>query len=299
MVALLATGCVTAQTETEVAAPRAETTLASGWPVPAAPPGTPVPTTGTGQAETTTTQVPDLRCEVAAVPPSAGLDPFYEQGCDLDGFWVVSAAVVDPDVLEAAGELAIAFFEHDPDLAAQMQASGVRLGVIGEHQQPTDMPEYRDLNEAFPETNWDERGRGYGATVERPLVSGAEENITCDPTDRWFGEDILLHEFSHTVHQFGLAVIDPDFEQELTSAYENAIEYELWTGSYAETNSIEYWAEMVQIYFGRNFDVWPTGGVEPADSRADLERWDPQMFALIDRHLSGLVLPESCHDSDR
>lgn len=234
-------------------------------------------------------------CDIGPVPPSAGLDPFYTQGCRIDGFWVVAHHDVDPEAIIRAAGTVERILATDERLASTLAADGIRLGIIGRDQQTTDMPEYRDLNTAFPETDWDARARGLGATLDRPLVSAGEENVLCLPDDRYLGEDILLHEFSHVLHEFGYTSLDPGFDDELLAAYHMALDEGSWSGTYAETNHHEYWAEGVQSYFERNLAADPADGIHgPIDTRTELAAADPALHALIDRLLGGVELPPQC-----
>lgn len=234
-------------------------------------------------------------CQVEPVPAAAGLDPFYTQGCRIDGFWVVANDVVDAQAIEQAADTVAPILAADPQLAATLTETGIRLGVIGREQRTTEMPEYRDLNEVFPETDWDTRARGLGATVERPLVSAGEENILCLADDRYLGEDILLHEFSHVLHEFGYATLDPDFDADLFAAYQQAVDRGTWNDTYAGSNHHEYWAEGVQSYFGRNLTAEPADGIHgPIDTRAELEVADAALYALIDQRLGTVELPPQC-----
>lgn len=259
------------------------------------------PTTTTGDDQSTTedtgtdgSTTPD-GCDIGPVPASAGLDPFYTLGCQIDGFWVVANDVVAPEAVARAAETVGRIFATDERLAPTIAANGIRLGVIGRNQRTTEMPEYRDLNEAFPETDWDARARGLGATLERPLVSAGEENILCLPDDRYLGEDILLHEFSHVLHQFGYSALDPDFDADLLDAYQRAIDDGTWDGTYAATDQNEYWAEGVQSYLGRNLTAEPADGIHgPIDTRAELEAADPALYELIDRRLGTVELARQC-----
>lgn len=236
-------------------------------------------------------------CNVDAVPPVAGFDQFYVQGCNLGGFWVVAGEGVDPAAIQQAAALADAFLGSDPILARAVVDSGVRLGVIGANQLLTDMPEYRDLPDVFPDIDWNARARGLGATAARPLVSAGEENLLCLDGDRYRGEDILLHEFAHTLHLQGLAVVDPDFDADLSAAYDTATEADIWANTYAATNPEEYWAEGVQSYFERNPTAETADGLHgPIDTRRELAAADPALFALIDEHFATVRLPPSCQD---
>ena len=57
---------------------------------------------------------------------------------------------------------------------------------------------------------------------------------------------------SHTPSTRGSKRSIPNFDSELERLYDTAMEAGLWKGKYAAMNHHEYWAEMVQSYFGDN-----------------------------------------------
>ena len=240
----------------------------------------------------------EFNCIVGSVP--AGLfDPFYVKGCEVGEFWVLAGEPVAPEAIQAAGDFVAAIFKHNPAVDAQLATTEVRLGIIGRNQRTTEMPEYRDLYEAFPDIDWDNRARGLGATVARPLVSNGEENTLCLPEDLWAGEDIILHEFAHVLDQFVYREIDATFQASLEQAFASAVASGIWNSTYAETNKEEYWAEAVQSYFVRNLTAEPPNGVHGRiDTRVELAEADPLIFNLIDSKLGGLILPGTCHPTD-
>lgn len=235
----------------------------------------PTPASSTGP---TTTAGPAPHCP-AAVPTQLGLDQFYDQHCDVLGIPLVADEVVDPHALRLGAEIMREMLAHRPDVADALAEGPVRVGVIGRDQETTDMPEWSDLDEAFPGTDWDVRTRGVGATVERPLVGGGEENLLCLPQDRYLGESIFLHELSHTVLQLGVEARDPQFRSRLVRAYDEARADGRWEGTYAATNPDEYWAEAVQSYFDANLENHSQHN--EVNTRAELERYDPALFALV------------------
>jgi hypothetical protein len=79
--------------------------------------------------------------------------------------------------------------------------------------------------------------------------------------DRYRGENILIHEFSHTMLTMGVEKLDPEFRIKLTRAYTNAIASKKWQNTYAATNVDEYWAEGVQDWFDCNLCVKPSNGI--------------------------------------
>jgi hypothetical protein len=216
-------------------------------------------------------------------PATMGFDPFYARHCDALGVPVLASADVDPAALEATAELVVAMIGHRRDLIDTMVDGGLRIGVIGRDQVTSEMPEYRDLYEQFPGTDWDTRARGLGATPFIPLSTVGEENVLCLADDPYLGESILVHEFAHTVHVMGLDVVDPGFSVRLAALYDEAMSAGLWSGTYAATNPEEYLAEAVQSYFDTN-QVGPPGGDgihNDVDTRAELAAYDPAIHDLI------------------
>ena len=110
----------------------------------------------------------------------------------------------------------------------------------------TDVPEHSDLQ---PSLYWDRRARGLGATPSRPAVSCGEENLLCTAGDPYNTENILIHEFAHALHEMAIKPTFPAFQNELDECFRLAIEEKIWEGTYASTNSSEYWAECVQSWF--------------------------------------------------
>ena len=108
------------------------------------------------------------------------------------------------------------------------------------------------------------------------------------PEDPYRGEDILTHEFAHTMHTLGLRHADPEFERALRRAFENARSQGLWKGTYASTSPEEYWAEGVQSWFDRNRSADPPDGVHNAiATRERLRVYDPKLARLLERVFGG------------
>ena len=222
-------------------------------------------------------KVDDVR---VGIPPSAlDLDPFYRKHVDLDGLPILASdRVPDRALLEARG-IIIEMVSHHPELLPTLVKNGVRVVVMAESEQTTDVPEHSDLT---PKENWDRRARGLGATHARPVCSCAEENLLGYPTDRYLGENILIHEFAHTLHTMAIVEIDETFGERLERAYARAMEEGLWANTYAATNAEEYWAEGVQSWFDANREAPKADGVHnEVNTRRELEEVDPALAGLI------------------
>jgi peptidyl-prolyl cis-trans isomerase A (cyclophilin A) len=109
-------------------------------------------------------------------------------------------------------------------------------------------------------------------------VSCGEENLLAFPGDPYATENLLIHEFAHAVHGFGLRAMDATFDQRLRAAYDAAIKAGLWKGTYAGQNPGEYWAEAVQDWFDNNRQNDSLHN--HVNTRAELKDYDPALAAL-------------------
>lgn len=221
--------------------------------------------------------------EITAPPASLGLNSFYKKYTDADGIPVISSENVADQALLNAKAIVKEMMKTIPAVKAKMLENHIRVGVIGRNERPTQMPEYSDLYTAFPGTDWDNRARAYGATLARPLTTNCEENLLCLSTiDRYKGEELLSHEFSHAIHELGLRFTNPSFDSQLQAAYNNAVANNLWANTYARSDVREYWAEGVQCWFNCNLEAIPANGVHnQVNTRAELQNYDPMLFNLV------------------
>lgn len=238
----------------------------------------------------------DAVSEVTAPPASLGLDPFYKKYLDAGGIPIVSSENVNDQALLNARTIVNDMIKNIPTVKAAMIANHIRVGVIGVTERPTQMPEYRDLYTAFPGTDWDNRARAYGATLARPLTTDCEENLRCLTGDRYRGEEILTHEFSHAIHELGLRFTNANFDTELQAAYSHAQSAGLWANTYAITEVREYWAEGVQCWYNCNLEANPANGVHNfVNTRTELQSYDPQLYDLISRYFANDGVRHGCY----
>jgi len=196
---------------------------------------------------------------------------FYKKHLDYKGFSILSSAKVSDAGLYEARFLIDKLLGDREDILKAMIKSGCRFMVIAPTEMTTDVPEQRHLKNDT-KTNWDTRARGLGGK----LSSCGEENLLNLKGDRYHQENILIHEFSHAIHQQGLRILDQTFNARLKKTYDNAMAKELWKGTYVATNPAEYWAEGSQAYFDC---MRPPFG---ANTREKLQNYDPDLFALVD-----------------
>jgi dipeptidyl aminopeptidase/acylaminoacyl peptidase len=201
------------------------------------------------------------------------LDPFYKKHTSAGGLPVLSSDKVSDKALVEAAYLIEQMLSNRKDVLESLIKNKVRFVVMAPTEMTTDVPEQRNMT---PKDYWDKRARGLGGRV----TSCGEENLLTLRGDRYFNENILVHEFSHAIHNFGLRKLDTKFDTRLREIYARAMDKELWKKTYAATNHSEYWAEGVQSYFDCNA---PAGGVHnDINTREKLKKYDPDLFELID-----------------
>jgi hypothetical protein len=201
------------------------------------------------------------------------LDPFYEKQTDYKGYLILASKKVPDEALLEARYLISQLLAGRDDIVQALIKSNCRFTVMAPDEMTTDVPEQRNMT---PKDYWDRRARGLGGRI----TSCGAENLLNLRGDRYRNENILIHEFSHCIHQRGLRSVDPTFDRRLRDTYQKAIDQGLWADTYAAENSSEYWAEGVQVYFDCQA---PKGGVHnDIDRREKLEKYDPELFKLID-----------------
>ena len=216
--------------------------------------------------------------QVTEVPPSLResltLDAFYQKYIDYKGYTILSSAKVPDEALLEARHLISQMLANREDILESLVKRRCRFTVMAPDEMTTDVPEQRNMT---PKDYWDRRARGLGGRI----TSCGAENLLNLPGDRYRNENILIHEFSHCIHQQGLRSIDAEFDKRLRAVYDRAIEKGLWNETYAATNAAEYWAEGVQDYFDCNNP--PNRGVHnDVNTREELAAYDPELFQLID-----------------
>jgi hypothetical protein len=194
----------------------------------------------------------------------------------LGDFAIVGSAKVCPVSLREASWIIAHMMEQRPEVLEAIAAQNVRLAVMAFNEFTTDVPEHSKLE---PREYWNRRARGLGASRDTLTVSCGEENLLCLAGDPYAAENILVHEFGHVVHEFGMKAVDPAFDDRLRSAYESAMKKGLWHAKYAATNRMEYWAEGVQSWFDTNrHDDFEHNHVH---TRVQLKEYDPGLAALL------------------
>jgi alpha-glucosidase len=227
----------------------------------------------------------------AARPRIVLLDPpekdFFSKQLDFQGIPIKAHKVVVDDALYAAHDRLSMMLSNLPMVVSNLTASGVELHIIGRDQVTTDLPEWRhDKGKPIWEPTYngmtrDQRTRGMGGR----LTSCGEENLLKLEKDKYRGRDICLHEFAHSVRNFGLP---REVRGRFDAQYRRSLEQGRWVKSYAGSNPDEFFAELTMWYFGTHGDLNMTGP-KPENGPEGLKKYDPEAFALFDDFYRGRI----------
>ena len=198
------------------------------------------------------------------VPPPAAvrdffeLDPFYQQWINVEGLPIVASEKANPYALKEAAWLIWHMTRHRPEILKAMAQRRARVPITAHNELSSDIPELRDY--ASLHFFFNVAGRG-GTDSEEQLLGSQTYSV-------------LIHEFSHAIHNTALSYIDPTFDNRLKAAYDAAMEKGLWRGYYAATNRDEYWADGTNSWFDSIVH-------NTVNTRDALKTYDPALAALL------------------
>ncbi len=224
--------------------------------------------------------------------PVRKIDPpekdFYAKRLDYHGLPIKGPAVVADAAFYEAWRRVDNLLKHNPVILQNLLAARSEVHIIGKDQGQTDLPEFRSQKgvplKENPKITLDERARGMGGRE----CSCGEENLLKLPNDRYKGRDILSHEFTHTIHAYG---VSPNIREMVTRTYKVAREKKLWETPegkpiYAGSNENEYLAELALWYVGGRGD-WPRGMPAMQPGPEFIKKYDPEGFKLVDELFGG------------
>jgi hypothetical protein len=245
---------------------------------------------------------------ISAPPAELKLDTFYKKYTDAFGIPVVSSHKVPDDALLVARDIINYMLLKRTDIRSALVKQGARLLIMAETEMETDLPERSNWKKPTREDRrltpgerdnydkpggiasmtdreyWNRRARGMGGTI----TSCAEENILGYAGTRYYGENILVHEFSHNIMS-AMRVADTAMLRRINTAYANAKEKGMYKGQYAINTVAEYWAEGTQWWFWSNYEFYD--GDKRIQSPDDLKAYDPDLYALLDEVYWGHKIP--------
>ncbi|MCW1414068.1 glycoside hydrolase [Rhizobium sp. 1AS11] len=257
---------------------------------------------GGGNQESSASQMPagDVssfgKFIVRSPPKTLGLDPFYAKYADAAGIPVISSEKVPDTALLIARDIIVYMLSERRDVRDAMIRAGARVGVMAIDETTTDIPEQRDLKKPAPEDPrltpgerrnyahtigkmtdreyWAQRARGLGGLY----TTGAAENLMAVPGTRYYGGNILVHEFSHNMFQ-ALRTVDSELVARVEQAYTSAKKKGLWACAYMENNVDEYWAEGTRYWFNTNM-AYRRGDITVVTSE-DFRAHDPELYNIM------------------
>ena len=235
-------------------------------------------------------------CVITTPPDSLHLDPWYKKYVDVNGIPLCSSWRCPDSALVAGHNTLYAMTSMLSDeIMDALRRKGTRVTMMGRYEGTTDVPEHRWLvNDTT--LNWDLRARGLGGDLELPLTSCAEENVLGYQIDKYHAEDILIHEFAHSIHLIGILQVEPDINDRLQALLDNAIEKDLWWNTYRTTDIAEYFAEGVQDWFNVNAEMdHPDGKHNYVNTREELKERDPGLYDLLSKYFPATDQQISCH----
>lgn len=235
-------------------------------------------------------------CVVTSPPDSLHLDLFYTKYVDVNGLPLISSWRVPDSAFVAAHRTLYAMTCMLPEAVLDSMVSyGTRIAIMARYEGTTDIPEHHYLvNDTS--LNWDLRARGLGGDLELPLTSCAEENVLAYQIDKYHAEDILVHEFAHSIHLIGFMLAVPDFDTRLKKCYENAKAKGILKGTYRETDKEEYFAEAIQDWFNVNAEMDHADGKHNwCNTREELEDFDKGLYDLIAEYFPKTSMQISKH----
>jgi hypothetical protein len=245
---------------------------------------------------------------VISTPKSLGLDPFYTKYADAFGIPIVSSNKVPDDALLIARDIVNYMLEKRYDVRADLIRRKGRVSVMAQTEMETDLPERSNWKKPVKDDKrltdgeradydkpggiagmtdrgyWNKRARGMGGI----LTSCAEENLMGYQGTRYYGENILVHEFSHNI-MGAIKNVDTLLYTRIERAYQSAKSKRMYKGQYAINTVAEYWAEGTQWWFWSNFEF--NDGKVKVISPDDLKAYDPELYAILSQVYAGNHVP--------
>jgi hypothetical protein len=236
---------------------------------------------------------------VTAPPAELELDPFYKKYANAQGIPVVSSAKVPDAALLMARDIVTFMLSERPDLRRELIRKKWKVAVMAQTEVTYDIPEHRkyrllpkiDDERLTPEQRanynnpggvgtltgeqyWNSRGRGFGGEPDgENTTSCAEENLLGYPGTPYFGQPLLMHEFSHGIMRGAIYTVDPAYRKAVEAAWADAKARGIKSAvGYNGNNFNEYWAGGVEYYTHHD-----------PKSREILREVDPKLHELVSR----------------
>ncbi len=227
-----------------------------------------------------------LSCSIISPPADVNLNAFYQKYLNCNGIPIVSSSVTSDAALYRADSILRFMLVGRDDVRNKMINLGLYMGVIGDGEATTDMPEYAYMA-SDTTRNWTTEPIGlFWSSTRMALVP--EANLMCLPSDLYGGiEDLTVHEFTHPI-DWAFRQINSTYESALADVYDHAMSIGLWSNTYVATNDYEYLAEGVQMWYNVAAEgpVGGDGNHNEIDTRAELQLYDSQLYDFIEEYFN-------------
>jgi hypothetical protein len=224
---------------------------------------------------------------VTRPPAKFAIDPYYTKFTWAREFTIVGRRASD-DALLKANATVRKMFAYRHDILKALIADGVKLVVLGRGERLADLPELKGRDT-------DLLTRIYDYTPETKLLVVPEEDAGGSSVVRAFAHalyrvcgarpvDPNWNNRGRNVQQYELRVkrLDITFDERLKTLYDAARSKGLWKGTMAVHDRIDYWTAGVLAYFdATGADAAPNDAPHPIATREALERYDPELYALV------------------
>ena len=251
---------------------------------------------------------------ISKPPDSFRLNSFYKKYANASGIPIVSSGKVPDAALLIARDIVNFMLLKRPDIRRELINRRSRVLVMAENEMETDLPERRywkkpeksdprltplerenydkprGIGSMTDKGYWNQRARGMGGNE----VSCAEENLLGYAGTRYYGENILVHEFSHNIMS-AIETVDPPLYAEIEQAYKKALAKGLYKGQYAINTVNEYWAEGSQWWFWSNIEFYD--GETRIQTPDDLKAYDPVLYHIFEKVYEGNKIPADIYYS--
>jgi hypothetical protein len=247
-----------------------------------------------------------LRNQPSVIPPPErfGVDPYYTKFIWAREFPVLGSPKVSDEALLKANDTIRKLFAYRHDILKALIADGARLVVLGRDERLSELPELRDAQHRSA----DDGVRYLDLAPGRKLLVVPEENVLGLPSDPVAGKNLVVSVFAKALHQAtALRPVDPDFERQrskqqyelrvkrmdvefdrrLQANFDAALGKDLWRGTPAARNRVEYWATGVEAYFDAAGSGFPPHDADrPIITREALQAYDAGLYELVDETMA-------------
>ena len=235
-----------------------------------------------------------LQKQPSVIPPPARfkLDPWYTRFTWAREFTVVGRGASDEAMLQANDTIR-KMFAYRHDILKALIADGVKLVVLGKNEKLTDLPECKA---AADQLKLDPRARRFSYRPECKLVVIGEEEILRAARNPGAVASPVIGEFARALyHVTGTRPVDPNwenrgrevqqyelrvkrldvqFDNRLAEIHTAAAGRDVWNGTVAAKDRVDYWVAGVLAYFD-------AAGESKVASRDKLRVHDPELYALV------------------